>query len=286
MVSVLSMFVALTIISINLKIFQATSNVTLHEQTIFGYHQKWMIQFSRVYKDDFEKEMRFKVFKKNLIFIENFNNMGNQSYELGVNEFTDMTKEEFRATYTGGLRGINVTSLPEAVDPTMWLPSSYNKDWRAEGAVTPVKNQGNCAVAAVEALTKISRKRLVSLSEQQLVDCVGGLIKGYERVPSNSEIALLNSVGRQPVSVSIDTSSDGFMHYRKGVFDAKDCGVGADHAVTLVGYGTTEEGVRYWLAKNSWGGYWGEKGYMRIRRSVDWPQGMCGVARYPFYPVV
>ncbi|KAG2314203.1 hypothetical protein Bca52824_017325 [Brassica carinata] len=121
MVSVLSMFVALTIISMNLKIFQATSNVTLHEQSIFDHYKKWMIQFSRVYNDDFEKEMRFKVFKKNLKFIENFNNMGNQSYKLGVNDFTDMTKEEFLATYTGGLRdiNINVTSLPKVVHQTI-----------------------------------------------------------------------------------------------------------------------------------------------------------------------
>ncbi|CAN7029395.1 unnamed protein product [Brassica rapa subsp. trilocularis] len=119
MVSVLSVFVALTIISINLMTFQASYNVTLNEKSISDYYQKWMIQFSKVYKDNFEKEMRFKVFKKNLIFIENFNNMGNQSYKLGVNEFTDMTKEEFLATYTGRLRGINITSLPKVVDQSM-----------------------------------------------------------------------------------------------------------------------------------------------------------------------
>lgn len=155
MVSVLSVFVALTIISINLKPFQATSNVTLHEQSIFDYHQKWMIQFSRVYNDDFEKEMRFKVFKKNLKFIENFNNMGNQSYKLGVNDFTDKTKEEFLATYTGGLRSINVTSLPEVVHQTMsskklnFSELDFVKDWRNEGAVTPVKNQKSCGKLAV-----------------------------------------------------------------------------------------------------------------------------------------
>ncbi|KAL0853668.1 hypothetical protein Bca101_058820 [Brassica carinata] len=248
MVSVLSVFVALTIISINLKIFQVTSNVTLHEQSISDYHQKWMIQFSRFYKDDFEKDMRFKVFKKNLKFIENFNNMGNQSYKLGVNEFTDMTKEEFLATHTGGLRGINVTSLPAVVDQTMssrklnFSKLLSVKDWRIEGAVTPVKNQGSC---------------------------------GYETVPSNNEIALLDAVLRQPVSVNIDSRMDSFRHYKEGVFDARDCGIEVNHAVALVGYGVTEDGIMYWLVKNSWGENWGEKGYMRIRRMVEWPEGMC-----------
>ena len=45
-----------------------------------------------------------------------------------------------------------------------------------------------------------------------------------------------------------------------------------DHAVVVVGYGT-ENGVDYWLIKNSWGTQWGEKGYMRIKRGV----GMCGI---------
>ncbi|CAG7896738.1 ervatamin-B [Brassica rapa] len=341
MVSVWFVLVALTIISINLKIFQVTSHVTLNGQPIFDYHQKWMIQFSKVYKDDFEKEMRLKVFKKNLIFIENFNNMGNQSYKLGVNEFTDMTKEEFLATYTGGLQGINVTSLPEVVDQTMssrklnFSELLFVKDWRIEGAVTPVKNQRSCgscwafsSVAAVEGLTKISGNNLVSLSEQQLVDCTNGcnagridqafdymiknggissdseypyqaksgqcrsdarpaiMIKGYERVPFNNENALLDAVLRQPVSVDIDARTDSFRHYKEGVFDARDCGIDVNHSVALVGYGVTEDGIKYWLVKNSWGENWGEKGYMRIRRMVEWPEGMCGVAQYAFYPVV
>ncbi|RID49499.1 hypothetical protein BRARA_H00298 [Brassica rapa] len=204
MVSVLSVFVALTIISINLMTFQASYNVTLNEKSISDYYQKWMIQFSKVYKDNFEKEMRFKVFKKNLIFIENFNNMGNQSYKLGVNEFTDMTKEEFLATYTGRLRGINITSLPKVVDQSM-------------------------------------SSRKLNFSELFY--------------------ALLDSVLRQPISVDIDS-------------------------IVLVGYGVTDDGIMYWLAKNSWGENWGEQGYMRIRRMVEWPEGMCGLSQYANYPVV
>jgi len=62
-----------------------------------------------------------------------------------------------------------------------------------------------------------------------------------------------------------------FSNYGGGVF-AGCTGTDTDHAVTAVGYGT-EDGVDYWLVKNSWGSDWGENGYIKLKRGVN----MCGI---------
>ena len=66
--------------------------------------------------------------------------------------------------------------------------------------------------------------------------------------------------------------------YTRGVFDG--CNEEIDqvvhpHAVVIVGYGT-ENDVDYWIVKNSWGKWWGDRGYFKIRRGVH----MCGIGRH------
>ncbi|PQQ03328.1 vignain-like [Prunus yedoensis var. nudiflora] len=89
----------------------------------------------------------------------------------------------------------------------------------------------------------------------------------------------------QPVSITIDASGNEFKHYQSGVFSPTDCGTNQNHAVTVVGYGTTEDGTKYWLLKNQWGESWGENGYMKISlRDAGAPGGVCGLAQYALYP--
>ncbi|KAI4296987.1 hypothetical protein L6164_036900 [Bauhinia variegata] len=117
-------------------------------------------------------------------------------------------------------------------------------------------------------------KRVSSLAAQ---------ISGYADVLANSEEQLLQAVMQQPVSVTISVCS-GFNHYQGGVF-ARHCDVPLNHAVTLIGYGTTEDGIRYWLIKNSWGKTWGENGYMKLRRDSGIPGGLIGIAKKASYPI-
>ena len=69
----------------------------------------------------------------------------------------------------------------------------------------------------------------------------------------------------------------------QGVFTG-ECGTSLDHAVVAVGYGT-ENGVDYWIVRNSWGAGWGEDGYIRIERNTHMFTGRCGIAMQPSYPV-
>lgn len=107
-------------------------------------------------------------------------------------------------------------------------------------------------------------------------------INDFQLVPSNDENALLQAVSQQPVVVSVDSS--GLRSYKGGVYDGQGCGNTLDdlhHDITLIGYGTDQNGVDYWLAKNQWGTTWGENGFVRLQRGLN----VCGLAIRPAYPI-
>ncbi|KAH9742315.1 cysteine proteinase [Citrus sinensis] len=187
---------------------QVVSGRSMHEPSIVAKHEQWMAQHGRTYKDELEKAMRLKIFKQNLEYIEKANKEGNRTYKLGTNEFSDLTNEEFRASYTGYNRPVPSLSRQSSRPSTFKyqnvtdVPTSI--DWRKKGAVTHIKNQGNCgscwafsAVAAVEGITQITGGKLIELSEQQLVDCStdnngcsGGLMdKAFEYIIENKGLA-------------------------------------------------------------------------------------------------
>ncbi|XP_073128767.1 senescence-specific cysteine protease SAG39-like [Henckelia pumila] len=304
-------------------------------------HEQWMKQYGRVYNDEVEKAKRFKIFKHNAQFIESFNLNETKSYKLAVNEFADLSNEEFRAsrggyrrssphdkTFSTNFRHENVTAIPASLD------------WRKKRAVTAVKNQFTCgscwafsAVAATEGIHGIKTGKLVSLSEQELVDCDfkqnnkgcdGGFmneafkfiihqglsteanypykgengicnkkkessrvakITGFENVPPKDESALLKAVAKQPVSVAIDASGPTFRFFAGGIYTG-ECGTHLDHGVTIVGYGKSKTGKKYWLVKNSWGTEWGEGGYVKFERDVRSKEGLCGIATHASYPII
>ncbi|XP_028053339.1 cysteine proteinase RD21A-like [Camellia sinensis] len=108
-------------------------------------------------------------------------------------------------------------------------------------------------------------------------------IDGYEDIPENDEKALKKAVAHQPVSVAIEAGGRAFQLYESGVFTGH-CGTNLDHGVVAVGYGT-EDGVDYWVVRNSWGPNWGENGYIRLERNINSIGGKCGIAQMASYPM-
>ena len=87
----------------------------------------------------------------------------------------------------------------------------------------------------------------------------------------------------RPVSVAFEVAKD-FRFYNNGVYTSTICGstpMDVNHAVLAVGYGV-EDGVPYWIIKNSWGSNWGDNGYFKMELGKN----MCGVATCASYPVV
>ena len=105
-------------------------------------------------------------------------------------------------------------------------------------------------------------------------------VSGYHDVSRNNAGALRSAIAIGPVSVAIEADKRAFQLYKTGVLSGSACGTQLDHGVLAVGYGS-EGGVNYAIVKNSWGGSWGDKGYVKIATDNN----TCGILKEPSYPV-
>jgi len=167
-----------------------TGSQATHEQAWSDFKRL----FGKVYESATEERRRFDIFKENLAYVET-ENAWNHSYELEVNKFADLSLEEFTSRYMGMSKPDRLFGDAPFLGYHEYkgeeLPTSV--DWRTEGAVTPVKNQGQCgscwsfsATGALEGAWKIAGNRLESLSEQQFVDCDSGDNGCHGGLPGNA----------------------------------------------------------------------------------------------------
>jgi hypothetical protein len=272
-----------------------------------------------------EEARRYIIWKANVADAERMNREGRHGAKFGPTMFSDLTRDEFRATRTTRLIGIGKGPKPVVPDRS----ASGVKDTKDYSYMLPgIKDQGNCgscwafsAVANMEAQTYLKHgEEVVSLSEQELVSCNiwpnlgcnGGNMDAAdeyaiengmtttEEYPYKSgksgktgecldftpqyffetwkaigktDKAIMDALNKYgPLSIAVEADRDPFYHYTGGIIDSDDCGEMLNHGIALVGYGT-EDGVDYWLVRNSWSEAWGEQGTARLVRGKN----MCGM---------
>jgi len=316
------------------------------EAKILLEFQQYIKDFDRTYNSLDEMTARYKVFKGNWYAVKDLQAKyagKPNKHDVGTTKFMDMSPEEFAANY----RTLKVTpeQLKESEEATKaeaeataeqtnggrrlyTLP--YSWDWRTQGVVGPVKNQGTCggcwafsANVNLEALYARKYGVYRSFSEQQMIDCdytnngcyggnqqnafmyvrsAGGLqsngnypytnyrkycayrsslatgirVKSYFNAGQNEQTIMNYVYTTGPLSVAFNSSQ--LQYYRGGVITSgySTCSpYRLDHGVAIVGWGS-QNGLNYWIVRNSWGPNWGEGGYFRVARGY----GTCGINQY------
>lgn len=102
-------------------------------------------------------------------------------------------------------------------------------------------------------------------------------ITGYTAISPGDVTGLIAGIDITPVSVAIEVRPD-FQSYSSGIYTNDDdtCGQQLNHGVLAVGYSQGKKNKSYFIVKNSWGGDWGEEGYVRM--AIGTGSGTCGIA--------
>ena len=155
------------------------SQTLLNENEIWSHFTNFQEKFAKKYENVQELESRFTIFRENFHNIITHNADRSQNFTMGVNQFTDLTPEEFKAQMIRGLKApVGSFGCGTFSNSASGAPASI--DWRTKGAVTTVKDQGQCgscwtfsSTGAMEGAWAIAKGQLIDLAEQELVDCAG-----------------------------------------------------------------------------------------------------------------
>ncbi|KAM9220062.1 cathepsin F isoform 1-T1 [Dugong dugon] len=210
--------------------------------------KNFVTTYNRTYETKEETQWRMSVFANNMIRAQKLQALDRGTAQYGITKFSDLTEEEFRTIYLNPLlredpgRKMRLAKAPKDPVPPDW-------DWRTKGAVTKVKDQGMCGscwafsvIGNVEGQWFLNRGTLLSLSEQELLDCdkvdkacMGGM-------PSNAYSAIMTLGG---LETEEDYSYQG--HLQACSFSAEKAKVYINDSVEL---SRNEDKLAAWLAKN------------------------------------
>ncbi|XP_061462467.1 cathepsin F [Rhineura floridana] len=220
-------------------------NASTHLVPLF---KEFLTTYKKSYKDKRETERRFRIFAENLEKARIIQELDQGTAEYGVTKFSDLTEEEFRSTYLNPLlvklpgRPMKLATIPSDPPPEEW-------DWQDHGAVTAVKNQGDCGscwafsvIGNVEGQWFLRKGTLVSLSEQELLDCDSVDKACGGGLPSSAYEAIEGLGG-------LETERD----YKYEGYEQK-CGFSKDKVAVYINSSVAiskdETEIAAWLAKN------------------------------------
>ena len=163
----------------------------LYEDDLDMYWLQYKTAHNKQYASNDEEIARRIVWEENLEYIIKHNmeaSYGKHTYRLGMNRFGDLTNQEFVEMIMNGFKQKEPRTFNQSRQAT--LRATYSKpvnaeipdsvDWRTKGYVTPVQNEGQCgmsvpfaALASLEGQQFKKSGKLVPLSDQQLIDCLG-----------------------------------------------------------------------------------------------------------------
>jgi len=184
------------LIALVLLVLTVNAEVSGKHKALFS---EWKEKHGKVYQSAEEHDYRLRIFAGHAKFVAEFDSE-KRGFTVALNEFSDLTGQEFKAIYNG----MNVTKTYSAV-PAVEITAPATQDWTKRGAVTPVKNQGQCGscwafstTGSTEGAYFLAGNKLPSLSEQNLVDCStaqgnmgcnGGLMdQAFQYIISNNGI--------------------------------------------------------------------------------------------------
>lgn len=118
------------------------------DEQVKGLYEQWLARHGKAYNGIGEKEKRFDIFKDNLKFIDE-HNTENRTYKVGLNQFADLTNEEYKSAYLGTRIDAKRRFVKTKSGSQRYLFRTGDRlpesvDWRKNGAVAPIKNQGTC----------------------------------------------------------------------------------------------------------------------------------------------
>ena len=324
------MLLLLVLVTADVGLTQQTEQPT-NESSGSSQFAIFKTRFAKSYSGEEEEMRAHGCLQEQILFIEEYNKRPNMTYQLKINEHSDLCWNDFKADRLGCfLGGLQTNETAESDDVGLNgidLPPEI--DWEAKNVLTAVKNQRQCgscwafaAVGQIEALRAINGYGRRSLSEQQLIECSkvnhgcdGGWpdealkyvkekglsssssqpyrAKKIHQCMEDSSVVppgwvttvkissifwssswrtsyLKEMLLEHPVAVALKVDKV-FQSYGSGVFTHDlDCTGNQNHAVLLVGYGSTK-GLPYWKIRNSWGTSWGMSGYMLAERKCGFP---------------